>query len=236
VPAFRLEHPRATGVRGSVGALAEANDLAFDAKSATLFTAAGDGNAYAWDLRTGALARTFTGHDGYLHCVASRARNGQIVTGSEDCTAKLWDLRAAEASATLRPPGETCGWCACAQVDATEDWLVCGWGAGVLTTWSLSAQTCTAAMPTAAPPQQVRFGSHSQSAVYSVGAESLMYEWTLSGTLVRRVACAPTSLFGIDSSSVVREAGLVAACGNAACVQLFDAEIGMVLCELDTCS
>ncbi|KAJ1621595.1 WD40-repeat-containing domain protein [Pavlovales sp. CCMP2436] len=233
-PAFRLEHPRSTGLRGSVGALAECNALAFDPKSGLLFTAAGDSNAYAWDLGTGLLARTFSGHDGYLHCVAARPYASQIVTGSEDGTARLWDVRSTGSAAILRPPGESCGWCACAEVDATEDWLVCGWGAGVLTTWSLTAQTCTAAMPTGAPPQQLRFGAHSQSSVLSVGAEPIIYEWSLSGSLVQRITCASTSLFGVDSSTALREGGLIAVCGNAPQVQLFDATVGVVVSEVDT--
>jgi hypothetical protein len=231
--AFRLEHPRDAGLRGSIGALAEANDLAFDAHTCTLFTAAGDGKAYAWDLRTSKLARTFAGHEGYLHCIASRAHAGQIVTGSEDGTARLWDVKSESSHATLHPPGGACGWCSCAQIDVTDDWLVCGWGAGVLTTWSLTAQTCTAAMPLGAPPQQLRFAAHSPSAVYSVGAEPVVYEWTLSGTLVQRITSAATSLFGVDSTLAGREGGLIAACGNTDCVELFDGSLGMTLCELD---
>lgn len=232
-PAFRLEHPRVAGTLGSVGALSECNDLAVDEKASALYTASGDGNAYAWDLATARLVQTFSGHEGYLHCVAARPYAGQVVTGSEDGTARLWDVRSAKSTATLRPPGESCGWCSCAQVDSTEDWLVCGWGAGVLTTWSLTAQTCTAAMPVGAAPQQLRFAAHAPSSVLSVGAEPHVYEWTLSGSLVQRVATASTSLFGVDSATGLSDGGLIAVCGNGSLVQLFDASLGTLRCELE---
>ena len=155
------------------------------------------------------------------------------MTGSEDGTARLWDVRVAESAATLRPPGGAGGWCSCAQVDATEDWLVCGWGAAVLTTWSLTAQTCTAAMPTGAAPQQLRFAAHSPSSVLSVGAEPSVYEWTLAGSLVQRVTCTSTSLFGVDSTTAHGDGGLIAVCGNGPRVQLLDAALGVTLAELD---
>jgi WD40 repeat protein len=54
-----------------------------------LYAACGDNNAYAWDLNTKQCISTFRGHTGYLHCITQRA-NGQLVTGSEDGTVKLW--------------------------------------------------------------------------------------------------------------------------------------------------
>lgn len=230
----QLEHPRARGKRGSVGALAECNGVAVNPAEGRLFSAAGDHNAYAWDLATMKLTATFQGHLDYLHCVAARELAGQIVTGSEDGTAKLWDVRSAGEAATFRPAGGGCGWCSCAQVDASEDWLVCGWGAGVVTTWSLTAQTCTAAMLTTSPAQDLRFSANSATAVYAVGAESVLYEWTLAGTPLHRVNTRATSSFGVASRQPMDgDGGLVVVCGNVPFVDVFDASLGVLVCSLD---
>ena len=85
-------------------------------QSKLLFTAAGDNNAYAWDLESGrttpvttfsgevpatdavmagsvfhmASCVCFTGHGDYLHAVTSLPSLRAIATGSEDGAAKLW--------------------------------------------------------------------------------------------------------------------------------------------------
>eukprot|EP00899_Mesostigma_viride_P014376 jgi/Mesvir1/2293/Mv19330-RA.1 len=95
VPAtFQVNLPQQRGVGGALGPVAEVNDLACDAKQARVFAAAGDGNAYAWDMGAGRLVASFSGgHSDMLHCIALRPAHHQAVTGSEDGTCCVWDVR-----------------------------------------------------------------------------------------------------------------------------------------------
>ncbi len=45
-----------------------------------------------WDLNTGELLYTLFGHSDFVHTVAISNDNARLVTGSNDKTAKIWDL------------------------------------------------------------------------------------------------------------------------------------------------
>ena len=45
-----------------------------------------------WDLETGRLLRTFVGHEHGIHAVAMTPDGRYAISGSDDRTAKLWDL------------------------------------------------------------------------------------------------------------------------------------------------
>ena len=54
--------PQHRGLRGALSEIAEVNGLAADASSSRIFAAAGDSNAYCWDVETGSVLNTFRGH------------------------------------------------------------------------------------------------------------------------------------------------------------------------------
>ena len=55
----------------------------------------------SWDLKTGKLLRTLTGHTGGI-CTLAIAPNGQyLVSGSEDKTIKIWHWESGEIRQTL---------------------------------------------------------------------------------------------------------------------------------------
>ena len=47
-----------------------------------------------WDLNTGTLAHTLTGHDGLVEAVAVTADGRRAVSGGYDVTVRVWDLEA----------------------------------------------------------------------------------------------------------------------------------------------
>ena len=47
-------------------------------------------------LREGTLVGTFEGHEDGINCLAIAADESVLVSGSEDGTARIWDLEAAE--------------------------------------------------------------------------------------------------------------------------------------------
>ena len=69
-PVLRLENPRTSLRRGALGQLSETAALAVDPTTGLLYSAAGDGNAYAWDLSTSSSVATFKGVGEPLHCLS----------------------------------------------------------------------------------------------------------------------------------------------------------------------
>ena len=116
--------------------------------------AMGDGVARTWDLASGKVIREFDGHTGFLHAIVALGASGEIATGSEDGTVRLWDVRSAGCIDVVRPSsssgsdGSSSGsgrgratasaaatsssWVAAlaADPDSGSNWLACAGGEG----------------------------------------------------------------------------------------------------------
>lgn len=66
-------------------------DLKWSLDSSSLYTASADKTAVVWDTTNFAKIRTFRGHENNLNSVD--VLGDRIVTGSDDCTLKVWDQR-----------------------------------------------------------------------------------------------------------------------------------------------
>ena len=234
-PRLQLQNPRSSMRRGGVGPLSETSAVSYDAASGAMYTAAGDGNAYCWDLSAGKIVTTFSGHTDQLHCLELLSRSRQIATGSEDGSVRLWDVRTASTSHVLRPDapplvdrpagkaagGVGAGWCGCMAVDAAQNWLVAGWGGGFICSIELATLACVACVPTAAAPQAVCFEPASKASVLSVGAEPGMYHWALTGKLHTRATCSSPSAFGLAACRTAEGGPLVAVGGTSPTVDIY---------------
>lgn len=71
----------------------EVTSLACTKDGLYLLTGCRDNNAYLWNISTGALVRTFSGHGDDVTSVALSPddSNAYVLTGSKDNTAKLWN-------------------------------------------------------------------------------------------------------------------------------------------------
>ena len=58
-------------------------------------------------LREGDLIGTFEGHEDGINCLAIAADESVLVSGSEDGTARIWDLEAVDEANTVRAPLNT---------------------------------------------------------------------------------------------------------------------------------
>ncbi|CAM9455613.1 unnamed protein product [Scytosiphon promiscuus] len=83
----------------------EINDVKFDETAGSVLCAAGDGNAYEWDLgsitATATPVRTYgSGNGSYLHAVASAPGSSVVATGSDSGHLGVWDKRAKSGAAS----------------------------------------------------------------------------------------------------------------------------------------
>ncbi|VAI17633.1 unnamed protein product [Triticum turgidum subsp. durum] len=132
----------------------------------SLFAAAGDACAYCWDVESGKCKMTFKGHTDYLHSIAVREANHQVVTGSEDGTARIWDCRSGKCTQTIRPVQNKKfegSWVGCIAIDASESWLACGTSSGI-SVWSLLSNECIFNADCGAPVQDLLFDKNQVSA------------------------------------------------------------------------
>ncbi|OIS98396.1 tho complex subunit 6 [Nicotiana attenuata] len=68
--------------------------MAVNTQTGSIFAAAaGDSCAYCWDVEKNEIRMVLKGHSDYLHCIVARNSHNQVITGSEDGTARIWDCR-----------------------------------------------------------------------------------------------------------------------------------------------
>jgi COMPASS component SWD3 len=72
------------------------SDLAFSSDSRFLVSASDDKTLRLWDVQTGSLIKTLTGHTNYAFCVKFNPQSNIIVSGSFDETVRVWDVKSAK--------------------------------------------------------------------------------------------------------------------------------------------
>ncbi|XP_013380726.1 THO complex subunit 6 homolog [Lingula anatina] len=205
----------------------EVNSLAIESKDGgkRLFAGCGDNNTYIWDLESGSLVQTLAGHTDYVHSVALKSLSDQCVTGSEDGTVRLWDLRTPqEPVAVIEPYSEvTCArseygrWIGCVAVDPTDDWLVCG-GGPKLSLWHLRTFAVTTVFDTPGACQQ--YTSFFEDTIISAGSEPYVNHWYINGDRRSRVPCTPTSVCNVTINSEAENNKVLSVVGSSAKVDL----------------
>ncbi|KUF97198.1 THO complex subunit 6 [Phytophthora nicotianae] len=126
---------RTLGFRGALLPASEVNDIAVSKTNGHLFLAGGDSMAHEWDVTTQQFTRQFEGHEDYLHAVRHLQHSQELITGSEDGTLGIWDVRQHKKVEFLRPQPATQSnsssvslWVGAVAHDESEMWLACGGG------------------------------------------------------------------------------------------------------------
>ncbi|CAI5706067.1 unnamed protein product [Peronospora effusa] len=127
---------RTLGFRGALLPATEINDVTVSKNTGHLFLAGGDSVAHEWDINTQQFTRQFEGHEDYLHAVRHLQHSQELVTGSEDGTLGIWDVRQSKKVEFLRPQQTTQSsssvlssvWVGAVAHDESEMWLACGGG------------------------------------------------------------------------------------------------------------
>ncbi|XP_036594534.1 THO complex subunit 6 homolog isoform X2 [Trichosurus vulpecula] len=202
----------------------EINALLLNPKENSLLLAGGDCQLHTMDLETGTFTRALRGHSDYIHCLALRERSPEVLSGSEDGTVRLWDLRTGEEVQTIEVyRHEECArpqngkWIGCLATDS--DWMVCG-GGPALTLWHLRSATPTTVFPLRAPQKHVTFY---QDLILSAGQGPCVNQWQLSGELKAQVPGSSPSLLSLslNQQPAAPECKVLTAAGNSCRVDVF---------------
>lgn len=216
-PIVDMVNPQHKGPWGALSPIPENNAIAVDTQGGSIFSAAGDSCAYCWDVETCKIKMCFKGHLDYLYCIVARNSANQIITGSEDGSARLWDCRSGKCIQVIDSVKDEkfkgfSSPVSCVALDASESWLACGSGPS-LSVWNLPASECVSRMCTRASIQDVIF---SDNQILAVGAEPVMSRFDINGAVLSQIPSAPQSAFSVS----VHPSGVTAVGGYGGLVDI----------------
>ncbi len=84
--------------------------VAYSPDGRQILSGSRDNTAKLWDVRTGRLLRTFTGHQGEIHSVGFLETKTKFMTASSDGTVKIWSTKQDQPVVTMMETGK--GWLA----------------------------------------------------------------------------------------------------------------------------
>ncbi|XP_071657416.1 THO complex subunit 6 isoform X2 [Patagioenas fasciata] len=162
-----------------------------------------------------------SGHTAVVHCLALRDPQPQLLSGGEDGTVRLWDLRTGTQVQLIEVHKyQECSrpqlgkWIRCLATDG--DWMVCG-GGPALTLWHLRSGTPTTVFPLPHPQHHVLFH---QDLVLSGGRGPLLHQFHLSGDARGRVPVSSPALRSLALAPRHQHTVLTAA-GNSPKIDVF---------------
>lgn len=208
-PILDLANPQHKGPWGSLSPVPENNGIAVDNEGGSIFAACGDSCAYCWDVETNKLKMVYKGHSDYLHCVVVRKSGHQIITGSEDGTARIWDCRSGKCVQVISAKQDRSltesSFVSCIALDASESWLACGSGRSLFV-WNLQACEQISRFDVRTSAQDVAFDDNQ---ILAVGAEPVLSRFNMDGMVLSKIQCAPQSAFSVS----VHPSGVTAVAG-----------------------
>ncbi|XP_072127971.1 THO complex subunit 6 homolog isoform X4 [Mobula birostris] len=176
----------------------EINSLILNQEDNSLLMACGDNTVHIMDLEHGTFTRTLKGHSDYVHCLTLRDPN-ECISGSEDGSVRLWDLRIASQVQMIEPHKyEQCSrpqygkWIGCLTT-TDSDWMVCG-GGPALTLWHLRSVTPTTVYQLQGCQQQVTLH---QDLILAAGEGGLISHCQITGEVKSQVPCTPPTVYSL---------------------------------------
>uniref|UniRef100_A0A8C5QMS5 THO complex subunit 6 n=1 Tax=Leptobrachium leishanense TaxID=445787 RepID=A0A8C5QMS5_9ANUR len=200
----------------------EINSLVLNQKDNALLLAGGSCDIHCMDLETGAFTVNLKGHTDYIHCLSLRDHQHECVSGSEDGSVRLWDLRnGAQAHKVEVYKYQECArpqfgkWISCLATDS--DWMVCG-GGPLLSLWHLRSMTPTTIFPIQESQQQVQFY---QDMILCAGQAPCINHCQINGEIRAQIPSTPRCVYSLCINEGSQENKVLTAAGSSARIDVF---------------
>ncbi|XP_069779279.1 THO complex subunit 6 homolog, partial [Narcine bancroftii] len=207
---------------GTLLEIPEINSLVLNQKDNSLLMACGDNTIHSMDLENGTFTRTMKGHTDYVHCLSLREMHNECISGSEDGSVRIWDLRTATQVQVIEPHKyEECSrpqfgkWIGCLTTDS--DWMVCG-GGPALTLWHLRSVTPTTIYRLQGCQHQAMFY---QDLILAAGEGGAISHCQLSGEVKTQVPCTPPVVYSLLVNNHSMEHKVLTAAGSSSSIDIF---------------
>mmetsp|Transcript_9801 Transcript_9801/g.17273 ORF Transcript_9801/g.17273 Transcript_9801/m.17273 type:complete len:339 (+) Transcript_9801:174-1190(+) len=218
-----LRIPQLEGSRKAKSAVAETNGLAILENGAKLVAAAGDSCAYVFDVERGVQVTCLSGHTDYLHAVSAHERTKTVVTGSEDGTCKLWDLRLnADSCVSTFKCGDIVS---AVELSSDGNWLAvggCRKNAGYVSMINMTARVETQTSACRGPSRRIQAISYAEGGLIVGGDSPVMEFW--SRNAASHIVNTPTSMSSIYSLETNKTSDLLYVGGSGKLIDVFSAE------------
>ncbi|KAM9305844.1 THO complex subunit 6 [Gastrophryne carolinensis] len=200
----------------------EINSLVLNPTDHSLLLGGGSRHIDIMDLETGTFTMALQGHQDYIHCLALREQQRECVSGSEDGSVRLWDLRSgAQAHKIEVYKYEECArpqygkWISCLATDS--DWMVCG-GGPAMSLWHLRSMTPTTIFPLQESQQQVMFY---QDLILSAGQAPHINHCQINGEIRAQIPSIPCSIYSLCINDTSQENKVLTAAGSSNKIDVF---------------
>ncbi|XP_072224513.1 THO complex subunit 6 homolog [Leuresthes tenuis] len=200
----------------------EINSMAVNARDNSLVLGGGDNNLHVLDLEHGLFKAVLQGHTDYVHCVCTREREAELLSGSEDGAVRMWDSRTGQSVHCIEVHKyESCArpqfgkWIGCVTTDS--DWMLCGGGPS-LSLWHLRSLSPTSTFPLSGCQRQAAFH---QDMILAVGEGACVSHCQLGGEVKAQIPCTPQSLNTLQINTKSSEHRVLTVGGSSSHIDVF---------------
>lgn len=200
----------------------EINAMILQNKENSLVVGGGDNNLHVLDLETGVFKSVLAGHEDYIHSVCEREREGQILSGSEDGSVRIWDGRSRRCVHSIEVHKyEVCArpqfgkWISCVASDG--DWMLCGGGPS-LSLWHLRSLSPTSVFALDGCQRHAHFY---QDMILAVGEGPLVSHCMLGGEVKAQIPSSTQSLNTLQINSQSSENRVLTVGGSSDHIDVF---------------